>query len=47
MATDMTTAGVAPMLLHNLGVPGGDSPTPIVDFTCQTIVGTQRRRQRR
>lgn len=47
MAGDMTTNGVAPMLLHNTGVPLGDDPTPIVNFTVATTVATQRRRQRR
>lgn len=49
---DALIAGVAgesspPVLLHNEGVPGGTTPTPINSFSVQPVIATQRRRLRR
>jgi hypothetical protein len=35
------------VLLHNEGVPGGTSPTPVVGFVPQHTIATQRRRLRK
>lgn len=38
---------VTPMvLLHNAGVPGGTTPTPVTDLVLQPVIATQRRRLR-
>lgn len=47
MGEQCTTNGVALFLLHNAGVPGGDTPTALTSLSVEPLVGTQRRRQRR
>lgn len=38
---------IAPVILHNEGVPGGVTPSVITGWAVENVVGTQRRRQRR
>lgn len=46
IADDMDTIGLPLYLLHSAGSPIS-SPSPILTLSCDTTVGTQRRRQRR
>lgn len=47
LTNPVTTVPVPPVLLHNGGVPGGTTPTPIISFTVDPVIATQRRRLRR
>lgn len=39
-------SNVPMVLLHNAGVPGGTTPTPVTDLVLQPVIATQRRRLR-